>query len=218
MINGNISLTNSSSISTSATKTASGNSGNIKLDSRTLSILNGSQILALTEGIGTSKAGEIIVNASDSIIIGGVDPNFVNPDPNALPPQNIIKSNFDSSQIIIDIGINNSIPTAQQLQKSDFYVNNPNSKNFMIEYSARVPHVSIKGKGDDKIHVYAIKVNPGTKAVFDIDNTGYNSSGNPGSPDYATFPAINTKLTLLDSQGKELASNDDSSLPWCKWK
>ncbi|MDS9397728.1 S-layer family protein [Aphanizomenon flos-aquae NRERC-008] len=215
--NGNISLNNSSSISTSATKTASGNSGNIKLDSRSLSLLNGSQIQALTEGQGTSKAGEIIVNVNDSIIISGVDPNFTNPDPNALPPQNIVKSDSDyvneyypSNQIIKDIGTNNSITTAQQLQASDFYIDNPGKKNRNIEYSTRVPYTSIRAIGDDKIHVYAMKVNTGTKAVFDIDNTSYNESGEYGTPSYKSFPAVNTKLTLLDSQGKELASNDDT--------
>ncbi|MBD2558064.1 filamentous hemagglutinin N-terminal domain-containing protein [Aphanizomenon flos-aquae] len=208
--NGNISLNNSSSISTSATKTASGNSGNIKLDSRSLSLLNGSQIQALTEGQGTSKAGEIIVNVNDSIIISGVDPNFTNPDPNALPPQNIVKSDY-SNQRIQDIGTNNSITTAQQLQASDFYIDNPGKKNRNIEYSTRVPYTSIRAIGDDKIHVYAMKVNTGTKAVFDIDNTGSNYSGQYGTPSYKSFPAVNTKLTLLDSQRKELASNDNTS-------
>ncbi|MTJ21924.1 filamentous hemagglutinin N-terminal domain-containing protein [Dolichospermum sp. UHCC 0352] len=206
--NGNISLTHSI-ISTSATKTASGNSGNIKLNSRILSLSKGSQIQALTEGKGTSKAGEITVSASDSIIINGVDPDSSNPDPNALPPQNIVKSDY-SSQIITDIGTNNSITTAQQLQASDFHLDNPNQINLNVEYSTRVPYTSIRGTGDDQIHVYAIKVNAGTKAVLDIDNTGNNSSGTEDTPNYKTFPAVNTKLTLLDSQGKELASNDDS--------
>ncbi|OBQ03201.1 S-layer family protein [Anabaena sp. AL09] len=208
--NGNISLTRNSIISTSATKTASGNSGNIELNSRLLSLSKGSQIQALTEGKGTSKAGTITVRARDSIIINGVAPDSSNPDLNALPPQNIVKSDYNSGQIITDIGTNNSITTAQQLQVSNFYLNNPNQPNGNVEYSTRVPYTSIKGKGDDKIHVYAIKVNADTKAVFDIDLTGNNSSGTIGTPDYTTFPAINTKLTLLDSQGKELASNDDS--------
>ncbi|MCE2702938.1 MAG: filamentous hemagglutinin N-terminal domain-containing protein [Anabaena sp. 49633_E8] len=206
--NGNISLTRNSIISTSATKTASGNSGNIELNSRLLSLSKGSQIQALTEGKGTSKAGTITVRARDSIIINGVAPDSSNPDLNALPPQNIFKSDYSSGQIITDIGTNNSITTAQQLQASDFYLNNPNQPNDNVEYSTRVPYTSIQGTGDDKIHVYAIKVNADTKAVFDIDLTGNNSSYD--LTDYTTFPAINTKLTLLDSQGKELASNDDS--------
>ena len=211
--NGNISLTRNSIISTSATKTASGNSGNIELNSRLLSLSKGSQIQALTEGKGTSKAGKITVSARDSIIINGVAPDSSNPDLNALPPQNIVKSDYYSGQIITDIGTNNSITTAQQLQASDFYLNNPNQPNRNVEYSTRVPYTSIQGTGDDKIHVYAIKVNADTKAVFDIDFTGNNYSGTIGTPDYTTFPAINTKLTLLDSQGKELASgsDDDSS-------
>ena len=208
--NGNISLTRNSIISTSATKTASGNSGNIELNSRLLSLSKGSQIQALTEGKGTSKAGTITVRARDSIIINGVAPDSSNPDLNALPPQNIFKSDYSDDQIITDIGTNNSITTAQQLQASNFYLNNPNQPNDNVEYSTRVPYTSIQGTGDDKIHVYAIKVNADTKAVFDIDLTGNNSSGTMGTPDYKTFPAINTKLTLLDSQGKELASNDDS--------
>jgi large exoprotein involved in heme utilization and adhesion len=206
--NGNISLTRNSIISTSATKTASGNSGNIELNSRLLSLSKGSQIQALTEGKGTSKAGQITVSARDSIIINGVAPDSSNPDLNALPPQNIFKSDYSSGQIITDIGTNNSITTAQQLQVSNFYLNNPNQPNGNVEYSTRVPYTSIKGKGDDKIHVYAIKVNADTKAVFDIDLTGNNSSYDLTGE--KTFPAINTKLTLLDSQGKELASNDDS--------
>ncbi|WP_217357047.1 filamentous hemagglutinin N-terminal domain-containing protein [Dolichospermum sp. UHCC 0299] len=219
--NGNISLNTNSSISTSATKIASGNSGNIKLNSRTLSLSNGSQIQALTEGEGRSKAGEITVDASDSITISGVDSNFTNSDPNALPPQNIIKTDYVDDYGLfyvnnplqkptLDIGTNNSISTAQQLQASDFYVNNPQQKNRNVEYSTRVPYVSLKATGDDKIHVYAIKVNAGTKAVFDIDYTGDNSSGTKDTRDYKIFPAVNTKLTLLDSQGKELASNNDS--------
>ncbi|MBD2292776.1 filamentous hemagglutinin N-terminal domain-containing protein [Anabaena sphaerica FACHB-251] len=209
---GNIFLSNSSSISTSATKTASGNSGNIQLNSRTLSILNGSQIQALTEGIGTSKAGEIIVNASDSIIIGGIDPNFANPDPNALPGQNVGKRDYDDfgNQQILNIGTNNSILTAQQLQASDFYLNNPNQTNPNVEYNTRSPYVSLNATGDDQIHVYAINVNAGTKAVFDIDNTGLNYEYDEQAK-LINFPAINTKLTLLDSQGNELSSNDDTS-------
>ena len=208
--NGNISLTRNSIISTSATKTASGNSGNIELNSRLLSLSKGSQIQALTEGKGTSKAGKITVSARDSIIINGVAPDSSNPDLNALPPQNIVKSDYSSGQIIKDIGTNNSITTAQQLQFSNFYLNNPNQPNRNVEYSTRVPYTSIEGTGDDKIHVYAIKVNADTKAVFDIDLTGNNSSLDIDFTDEKTFPAINTKLTLLDSQGKELASNDDS--------
>ncbi|MBD2296561.1 filamentous hemagglutinin N-terminal domain-containing protein [Anabaena sphaerica FACHB-251] len=206
---GNIFLTNSSSISTSATNTASGNSGNIEINSRTLSLLNGSQIQALTEGIGTSEAGEIIINVSDSILIGGIDPNFANPDPSALPGQNVIKVDYNNQQIL-GIGTNNSISTAQQIQASDFLINNLNKTNENLVFSSRVPYVSVKATGNDKIHVYAIQVNAGTQAVFDIDNTGFNSSGNFGTPEYKTFPAINTKLTLLDSQGNVLASNDNS--------
>jgi dipeptidyl aminopeptidase/acylaminoacyl peptidase len=103
------------------------------------------------------------------------------------------------------ININNSLITAQQLQANDFYLNNPNKNNPNVEYATRIPYRSIHTVGDDKIHVYAITVNTGTKAVFDIDNTGiiYNIP-------YPLSPAINTKLTLLDSQGKVLASNDNT--------
>ena len=208
-IGNDISLSNNSSISTSATQIASGNSGNIQLNSQTLSLLNGSQIQSLTEGIGTSKAGGIIVNVSDRIIIGGVDPNFANPDPNASPQNNPSKQDYNF-QSIQDIGTNNSIITAQQLQANDFYIGNPNRNNIDVEYSTRIPFVSLRIMGDDKVHVYAIKVNAGTRAVFDVDNTGsiYTETANQNT---ITMPVINTKLTLLDRYGKELASNDDAS-------
>jgi filamentous hemagglutinin family protein len=203
IIGGEISLINNSSISTSATKTASGNSGNIYLNTNTVSLLNGSQIQSLTEGNGTSTAGEIIINANKNIIISGVDPNFSNPDNTALPSENVTTQNTFQ---IKKIANNDTILTAQKLTSNDFLINNINSPNPNVEYSTRVPYTSIYSKGDDKVHIYELKVNAGTKAVFDIDNTMYQLGY-----DETTNSYLNTKLTLLDSQGKIIASNDDAS-------
>jgi filamentous hemagglutinin family protein len=218
IIEGGISLTNNSSISTAATKTASGNSGNIKINARLISLFKGSQIQTLTEGIGTSKAGDIAIDISDRIIIGEINPNPAANDPNALPGENVNKVDSDyqnpnnrGTQRIKYSGTNHDISTAQKLTSKDFLINNPQAKNPNVEYSSRIPYTSIYAIGDDKIHVYEIKVNAGTRAVFDIDNTGYDTSGNFGTEEYATYPIVNTKITLLDNQGQILASNDDSS-------
>jgi filamentous hemagglutinin family protein len=210
---GEISLTNSSNISTSATQTASGNSGNIETNSRTLSLLNGSQIQSLTEGINQSEAGNIIINADNQLTIATVDPEFLNRDPEALPGENIPYRDYDpTNPFEIDkIEGNNSIATSQKLSTDDFSLNNPNAFNPNVEYSSRSPYVAIEAVGDDTVDIYSVKVNAGTRAAFDIDGSGYNEQADADNNNLISFPAINTKITLLNSQGKVLASNDDAS-------
>ena len=63
---------NASNAQSRVEETATGNGGNINIQARTLSLANGSEILADTFGKG--KAGKIKVNASDSVILSGVAP------------------------------------------------------------------------------------------------------------------------------------------------
>jgi filamentous hemagglutinin family protein len=205
--NGEIFLNNSSNISTAATKRASGNSGNIYLFSQNLSLLKGSQIQALTEGIGTSKAGEIIINTDNNIIISGLDPNFTPPDLTALPPDNVRSSDYylfeagggvfvrpNMFKLIQDIGTNQSINTAQKLTANDTTINPPDKANINVENPTRTPYISIFKNNNNNIRFYELKVNSGTRAVFDVDSAG-----------------VDTKLTILNSQGEILASNDDAA-------
>ncbi|HAJ63016.1 MAG TPA: hypothetical protein DCP31_30435 [Cyanobacteria bacterium UBA8543] len=71
--NDSILLTDLSSILTGVASTAVGDSGDISVETRLLSLSNGSQLFASTLGEGNS--GNIEIYASDSVNLAGVDPN-----------------------------------------------------------------------------------------------------------------------------------------------
>lgn len=69
-VNDSVSLADTSSIQSIAFDEATGDGGNINVQTRSISLTDGSELLASTFGAG--KAGNIQVNASDSINLSGV--------------------------------------------------------------------------------------------------------------------------------------------------
>jgi len=71
---GAISLSNRSNLSTAVDTGATGTGGEVKLEANSLSITGGSQVQALTRGIGDS--GEVILDIDDAITISGIEDDF----------------------------------------------------------------------------------------------------------------------------------------------
>jgi filamentous hemagglutinin family protein len=181
------------------------NGGSILIDANQVSLVNGGQLLTNTFGEG--KAGEIAVNAKEEVNITGVDSQFVGrSQPEPLLRQDVNVRNFDPQQPwqITKVEPNDSLETAQVIVDDLFWLNNPEATNSLVEFSSRIPYVSIRGKGDETVDIYTFKVNAGTRAIFDIDNTGIIQTIDE------LYPAVDTKLTLFDHQGKVLAANDQS--------
>jgi hypothetical protein len=78
---------------------------------------------------------------------------------------------------------------------------NPN-----VEFSTRIPFVSIPATGTGQTNTYTFEVAAGTRAIFDIDN-GLKYEGNNTLTQ--TPQSVDTKITLLDSQGQSLTSSDN---------
>ncbi|MEA5575683.1 filamentous hemagglutinin N-terminal domain-containing protein [Anabaena sp. UHCC 0451] len=190
--------------------------GNIIINANTVNLINGGQLLTSTFGAG--KAGEINVNATNSINIKGIDANFANrSQPAKLLRQNVDVKDYDGSAFwefpqikpsfqISQIEPNNSITKSQNLEDRQFLINSSQKPNPNVEFSTRVPYVSIGARGNGSVDVYAFKVNAGTRGVFDIDDTGF-----AFDEQFNSLAGTDTKLTLFNSQGQVLASNDNTS-------
>jgi len=95
---------------------------------------------------------------------------------------------------------NDTDATAQDLEAFQFTLDpNANITDAVgNNTSTTIPHVSIKGTGDDSVDVYSFTIaNAGDRAIFDID--GSNS--------------FNSFLTLRDSAGVVLATNNNQNPP-----
>ncbi|NEO44723.1 MAG: filamentous hemagglutinin N-terminal domain-containing protein, partial [Moorea sp. SIO4A3] len=169
--------------------------GDITVQVSTLELRDGGQFLTSTFNSG--KAGNIIVTASDKVTITGSDPNFaqrVNPTP-------LLRNDIDVSRptILFEAEPNNSITQAQELDRS-FSINSPDAANPLVEFSTRIPYVSVSGKGSEPAtsDYYSFEVGTaGTRAIIDIDTFG-------------NSPNLDTVVRLFDSEGNLLASNDDA--------
>jgi filamentous hemagglutinin family protein len=162
--------------------------GNITVSANTLELSQGGQLLTNTSNLG--NAGNISVAANEGIIITGADPNF---NDRVAPPQ------------IRSIPVTDPVTIPEDLAKSQFLdlllsLDPPDNLNADVEFSNRIPHVSISGNvsDSDAIDTYSFKVETaGTRGIFDIDTQ-------PATK----LQGVIGKVILLDSQGNELASND----------
>jgi filamentous hemagglutinin family protein len=73
--NGNVSFSGRSRIFTSVETEAEGKGGDIQIQARSLSLTEGAQLIAST--LGQGKAGDVIINARDTVSFDGVDSNGV---------------------------------------------------------------------------------------------------------------------------------------------
>jgi large exoprotein involved in heme utilization and adhesion len=96
------------------------------------------------------------------------------------------------------INSNNSLNTAEQIDEF-FSLDSPDSRNPNVEFSTRIPYVSLRRANSalpDSFDYFSFEVTTaGTRAIIDIDKT---------SPDFDTV------LTLIDNQGNELTSNNNA--------
>jgi len=183
------------------------NGGNINLQTNTLELKNGGQLLTNTfkqeEG---GQAGKITVNATESIIISDTNPNFTG---QFLPDKlsrNIIKlSQSENSKItvIFEREPNDSISQAQPLNDS-FLISPSDNANLFIEFPTRIPHKSIGGTVTESAEsdFYSFNVSTsGTRVILDVD--GNFSLGDAQGN-------TNTLIRLYDEEGKLLAENDNA--------
>jgi len=192
---GNIALLDGSNISTVVNQKAEGNAGNVLIQANKLELGNGGQIL--TNTLGSGNAGDITVNAQEGVIISGVN-NY--PVSSSQPRSNVQTRVFKS---VDEVEANNSIAEAQKLQDEYFSIDPTNNVNPDVEFSTRIPYVSISGKGSNSqsVDVYSFEVTPGTRGIFDIDN---------GLKSQDATRSVDTNISLYDNAGVKLASNNDA--------
>jgi len=183
-----VSLTNASNISTAVNSTAVGDGGDITVEARDLSLTEGSQLVTTTSGNG--KAGDITVNTMEGVFISGIDSNST-----PIPSRNIPITNPFA---LNEIEPNDSMPQAQKLDQ--FFLDNPDHANLNVEFSTRIPYVSIAGIGNTRIDedYYSFEITTaGTRGIFDIDRTPQSLGA--------------MRLHLFDSVGNRIASNTVAS-------
>lgn len=170
--------------------------GNIQVNARILELTNGAQFL--TNSLSSGKAGNIDVNATEYIIISGNDPNSGNKDTVSSLPRKLPEPK--EPEIINEVEPNNSFAQSQGIDTL-FSLDSPDNFNTNIEFSTRIPYVSILGTGPEvgTADIYSFEVEaPGTRATFDIDR----GIAGGGTPDFA-----NRRLRLFDGKGSLLAEN-----------
>jgi large exoprotein involved in heme utilization and adhesion len=180
----------------SAQTSSAADGGNISVNANNLTLRSGGQLLTNTFSQG--RAGNITVNATDSVVITGVDLNF----DQRVPPRPLLRDeapvvNPPVTQTALDS--NNSINRAQEINNF-FSIDSLDNPNSDVEFSTRIPYVSlIKERTQlnlDSFDYYSFEVTTaGTRIIVDIDST---SNG------------FDTALSLFDSQGNELTSNDNA--------
>jgi filamentous hemagglutinin family protein len=173
--------------------------GNIAITSEVVELRDGGQVLTNTFGDG--RAGDINVTGSDRILLTGVDANFASrptPRPRTIVP-------IAPFTPVLDIEPNNDITQAQAL--TSFTISPINLANPDVEFSTRIPYVSISGTGSDpsSYDYYAFQVETaGTRGIFDIDY-GNLPDVIPNQPNPED---VDTIIRLFDSNGNLLAAND----------
>jgi filamentous hemagglutinin family protein len=181
---GTVSLTNSSNISTAVESRAEGKGGNIEVTGRSLSLTGGSQLVTSTAS--ADNAGDITVNTTEGVIISGIDPNFT-------PPQ--------ASNVPITPPSTVDAQTAQTQNLNNFLsLDSPDNVNSNVEFSTRIPYVSISGGVSydrDSPDSYSFEVTAGTQGIFDFDGDSTYSGG--------------SRISIF-KDGNELASNSGSPL------
>jgi len=170
--------------------------GNITINADTVSLENGGQVLADTNGEG--KAGEVTINATKYINIFGVDSEFENRPLATTSREQNVPGKISSCN---ESGECQKLPEGQGIFSTN--------SNDDVEFSTRIPYVSVEGTGDDSVDYYAVEIQQsGTRAVFDFDSDIDFDFVDKESKKIDP----NTKLTIFDSNKNELADNDNSSI------
>ncbi|MGK7902728.1 MAG: filamentous hemagglutinin N-terminal domain-containing protein [Hormoscilla sp.] len=176
--------------------------GNIAIDANTLELRNGGQLL--TNAFSSGEAGNITVNVREGVIVSGVDPNFAD----RIPPPRPREPQVTDPTTLTKTEPNDSIEEAQEIDEF-FSLDSEDNFNSDVEFATRIPYVSIAATGSDPATVdyYSISVEvPGTRGTFDIDD------GFPANvDDRLSGLGVNTLVSLFDSEGNLLASNDNAS-------
>ncbi|MEO0934669.1 MAG: PPC domain-containing protein, partial [Cyanobacteria bacterium J06641_2] len=175
--------------------------GNITVNANNVSLQNGGQML--TNTFETGSAGEIAINATGNVNIAGIDSEFESrPTPIKVAEQEFSTDLYsckfgNCSQTLSEQEPNNSLETAQKITEEQFSLNSLKNTNENVEFSTRIPYVSIGATVDNSVDYYAVEVKQaGTRAVFDLDYEGVD---------------LDAKLTLFNNQGDELAANNNAS-------
>ena len=175
--------------------------GNITINANVLELNSGGQLL--TNASSSGRAGNITVTATEEILMTGVDANFAN---RITPPTLRALPEPTSPFFTTEIEPNNEINQAQDIDIF-FSIDNLENSNPNVEFSTRIPYVSISGTGSEPatVDIYSFTVETaGTRGVFDLDNGISADSNNPES--------VNTNLILFDSNGNVLAENSTASV------
>jgi len=171
--------------------------GNITIDTNTLELRNGGQLL--TNAFSSGEAGNIAVNVREEVIVSGIDPNFAD---RIRPPQPM-EPQVTAPMTLTKTEPNDSIEEAQAIDEF-FSLDSEDNFNSDVEFATRIPYVSISATGPTTVDYYSFQVQvPGTRGSFDIDN-----GVDIGQPD----SNVNTAISLFDSEGNLLASNDNASV------
>jgi filamentous hemagglutinin family protein len=230
---GSVSLSDFSLIDTATF--GNGDAGTVSINARNAVSLNNSSILSLTNGQGNS--GEVSINVDDvtlsgrSVVSTAVDRNSqgiggdINVEANTVRLRNggqFISSTFSSGRAgninilardrFVARGTAPLIPSsgngtfggeAEVIDENRLIDADPATVNPDVEFSNRVPYASIPRSNAD---LYQFEVrSPGTRAIFDIDNgLGYINDVIERSD------SVNTEISLFDSSGNLLVSNDDA--------
>ncbi len=173
--------------------------GNIEVNANSVELRNGGQIRTDTSGSG--QAGNITVTVSESLILAGVDGNFDDRPTPVIPPRSNVS--IREPQTLAERESGGSLAGAQFLDDSVFSLDPIDNTNPNVEFSDRVPYVSISGSGSEPPtnDIYAFEVVAGSRGFFDIDD---------GDTQRSLPTDNNFTLTLRDSNGNELISNDEA--------
>ena len=176
----------------SAQTTGAFNGGNINTNVEGLRLTNGGQLL--TNTFSNGAAGDITINATGNVLISNVDPNF-SQRPTPVP---LIRDVVAVTPIttLFESEPNDSIGQAQSVD-TDFSINGTDSPNPLVDFSTRIPYVSVSGKvsNSNPSDYYSYNVaTAGTRITADIDGADN----------------TNTALRIFDGRGNLIASNDNA--------
>ncbi len=197
-----ISLADSSIFSLTA---GGGSAGNINLNSGGIISLTGSSAISTAVAFGsTGEGGDITLQAGEQVELLGTGTFLVNETEivdsdlvlNEIEPNNITSVFIfpeEGSDLILEFDQTQSI-------ENFFSLDAPGNENPNLEFSSQIPFVTVLGtiNTSDTNDGYSFEVERvGTQVTFDIDKA-------------ETQDNFDLQLRLFNSQGEELASNEDA--------
>ncbi len=212
-----VSLANQSNISTAVNLGAVGDGGEVKIDSRSLSLTSGSQISALTRGTG--KSGNIQLNLGDALNISGIGTDgfvsgvFTSSEANNSGKGGDIFVNNTTGKLNVSIS-DGGVLSAQTFSTADGGNITLNANTFKLSNGGQLLTSTLKdsetdGKGGK---AGSITVNATEKVVIsDIDHKFANRVPPPPRPKI-TPPSTLAEVEPNDSiaQAQLLSDNDFS--------